>query len=480
MDSKGAARQEQRKLMMMNQPIHRVIPKMAVPTIIAFLINSIYSLADTYFVSSLGTNATAAVSVNTSLDQLIMMCGSMLAVGANSYIARLLGEGQEKKASQVLSTSFFLAGSIGALLLIFGSIFMTPMVRLLGATPTCEQYSIDYATYVLLAAPFMACNFVMNQCLRSEGSATLSMVGMGFGGILNCVLDPILILGTEGLKTAYGIELPFYLPAMGVAGASAATAISKVVSFAILVFPYITKRSMLHLSIRNFHISGDIIGNIVSIGSSSMFRSGLAVVASIMLNDIAGNYSDSVLAGVGVCTKIMMFPFGIILGFGNGFQPVAGFNWGAKRFDRVEMSYKFSSRVSLIGSGIMAAVLIVFAEPIIMLFAGTDPEMTRIGALCIRLQSIALPIHAWVAIVNMLCVGLGNAKGAFLLATARQGSCFIPFVHLLAFIWQENGVAAVQAVADILSLALAIPLAITMTRKIKQAQLAQAEEPISV
>ena len=480
MDSKGAARQEQRKLMMMNQPIHRVIPKMAVPTIIAFLINSIYSLADTYFVSSLGTNATAAVSVNTSLDQLIMMCGSMLAVGANSYIARLLGEGKEKKASQVLSTSFFLAGSIGALLLIFGSIFMTPMVRLLGATPTCEQYSIDYATYVLLAAPFMACNFVMNQCLRSEGSATLSMVGMGFGGILNCVLDPILILGTEGLKTAYGIELPFYLPAMGVAGASAATAISKVVSFAILVFPYITKRSMLHLSIRNFHISGDIIGNIVSIGSSSMFRSGLAVVASIMLNDIAGNYSDSVLAGVGVCTKVMMFPFGIILGFGNGFQPVAGFNWGAKRFDRVEESYKFSSRVALIGSGAMAALLIVFAEPVIALFAGTDPEMTRVGALCIRLQSLALPIHAWVAIVNMLCVGLGNAKGAFLLATARQGSCFIPFVHLLAFIWQENGVAAVQAVADILSLALAIPLAITMTRKIKQAQLAQAEEPISV
>ena len=480
MDSKGAARQEQRKLMMMNQPIHRVIPKMAVPTIIAFLINSIYSLADTYFVSSLGTNATAAVSVNTSLDQLIMMCGSMLAVGANSYIARLLGEGQEKKASQVLSTSFFLAGSIGALLLFFGSIFMTPMVRLLGATPTCEQYAIDYATYVLLAAPFMACNFVMNQCLRSEGSATLSMVGMGFGGILNCLLDPILILGSEGLKATYGIELPFYLPAMGVAGASAATAISKVVSFAILVFPYITKRSMLHLSIKNFRINRDIIGNIVSIGSSSMFRSGLAVVASIMLNDIAGNYSDSVLAGIGVCTKIMMFPFGIILGFGNGFQPVAGFNWGAKRFDRVEMSYKFSSRVSLIGSGIMAAVLIVFAEPIIMLFAGTDPEMTRIGALCIRLQSIALPIHAWVAIVNMLCVGLGNAKGAFLLATARQGSCFIPFVHLMAFLWQESGVAAVQAVADVLSLALAIPLAIAMTKKIRQAKLEQAQESITV
>ena len=463
MDSKGIERQQRRRNMMMNDPIHRVIPKMAVPTIVAFLINSIYSLADTYFVSSLGTNATAAVSVNASLDQLIMMCGSMLAVGANSYIARLLGEGRDKKASQVLSTSFFGAFDIGALLLIFGSIFMTPMVRLLGATPTCEAYSIEYATYVLLAAPFMASNFVMNQCLRSEGSATLSMVGMGFGGILNCILDPIFIFGLN----------------MGVAGASLATAISKVVSFAILIFPYLTKRSLLHLSVKNIRVHWDIISEIVSIGSSSMFRSGLAVVAGIMLNDLAGNFSDSVLAGVGVCTKIMMFPFGIILGFGNGFQPVAGFNWGAKRYDRVSDSYRFSSRVSLIGSAIMAALLIIFADPIIVLFAGEDPQMRQVGALCMRLQCYALPIHAWVAIVNMLCVALGNAKGAFLLATARQGSCFIPIIHLMTWIWKENGIAAVQAVADVLTLVMAIPLAVYMTKKVKQAQLSAVPAALS-
>ena len=163
MDAKGAQKQQDRKLMMLNEPIQRVIPKMAIPTIVAFLINSIYSLADTYFVSSLGTNATAAVSVNASLDQLIMMCGSMLAMGANSYIARLLGKNDDKKAGQVLSTAFYSAFAIGATLLVFGTICMVPMVWLLGATPTCEQYSVDYATYVLMAAPFMACNFVMNQ-----------------------------------------------------------------------------------------------------------------------------------------------------------------------------------------------------------------------------------------------------------------------------------------------------------------------------
>ena len=454
MERKDATRQEKRRELMLNAPIHRVIPKMAVPTIISFLITSIYNLADTYFVSSLGTNATAAVSVNGSLDQLIMMCGSMLAVGASSYIARLMGRGEDEKASQVLSTAFFSAFALGTVLMIFGSVFMTPMVRLLGATPTCEQYSIDYATYVLLAAPFMASNFVMNHCLRGEGSATLSMVGMGFGGILNIILDPIFIFTLD----------------MGVAGASLATAISKWVSFAILIFPYLTRRSMLHLSVRNFRFNRDIVGNVISVGSSSMFRSGLAVVAGILLNDIAGNISDSVLAAVGVCNKIMMFPFGIILGFGNGFQPVAGFNWGAKRFDRVQQSYRFSSRAALIGAAVMAAVLIVFADPLIVAFAGTDPEMREVGRLCIILQCIALPIHAWVAVVNMLCAGLGNARGALLLSTARQGTCFLPILFPLAHFFSVNGVASVQAVADVLTLIPAIPLALIMMKRIRTAK----------
>ena len=445
---------DSRQLMMLNEPVHRIIPKMAVPTIIAFLITTIYSLADTYFVSSLGESATAAVSVNSSLDQLIMMCGSMLAVGANSYIARLLGQGDQKKASQVLSTAFFSAAALGTLLLVLGGIFMEDMVMLLGATDTCKTHSIDYATYVLLAAPFMASNFVMNQCLRSEGSATLSMIGMGIGGVLNCILDPIFIFTLD----------------MGVAGASLATAISKLVSFVILIFPYITRRSVLWLSIRNFTPSWDIVSKVFSMGSSSMFRNGLAVVAGIMLNDIAGNISDAVMAGIGVTNKIMMFPFGIILGFGNGFQPVAGFNWGAKRYDRVEESYRFSSRVALIGSVVMAVLFAVFADPIIGLFAGDSPEMRRIGVLCVVTQCIALPIHAWVAIVNMLCVGLGNAKGAFLLSTARQGSCFVPILYPLAWAFAEYGVASVQAVADVLTLAMAIPIVIAMLKKIRLAR----------
>jgi len=452
------ASQEKRKTMMLTEPVSKVIPKMAIPTIVAFLINSIYSLADTFFVSSLGTNATAAVSVNASLDQVIMMAGSMLAVGANSYIARLLGAKQEKKASQVLSTAFFLALAFGAVIMLLGTVFVTPMVRLLGATPTCEEYAIDYATYVLMAAPFMATSFVMNQCLRAEGSATLSMIGMGFGGVLNCVLDPIFIFAFD----------------LGVAGASMATALSKVVSFVILVFPYVTRRSLLHMSVRNFKPTRSILYQIVSVGSSSMLRSGLAVVAAILLNKEAGAISDSVLAGVGVCTKIMMFPFSIILGFGSGFQPVVGFNWGAKRFDRVMECYRFSSRVAFCGAAIMSAALIVFADPVIIAFAGTDPEMLEFGVLCLCLQCIALPIHAWVAVVNMFCAGLGYARGAMLLATARQGTCFMPILYPLVYFFKATGIAAVQALADVLTLVLAVPLLMSVKKKVAAAALSDA------
>jgi Na+-driven multidrug efflux pump len=276
---------------------------------------------------------------------------------------------------------------------------------------------------------------------------------MGFGSILNCILDPIFIFGLD----------------LGVAGASMATAISKLVSFGILIFPYITKRSMLRISLKYFKPSKEIITQIVKIGSSSMFRSGLAVVAAIVLNNIAGSISDAVLAGIGVTNKIMMFPFSVILGFGSGFQPVTGFNWGAKRYDRVLESFYFSAKCALLLSAAMALVLGLFANQVILLFAEADAELQAIGALSIRLQCIALPIHAWVAVVNMFCNGLGNARGALTLATARQGSCFLPILFPMAALWGAYGIASVQAVSDVLTLALAIPIMLKMKKKVRVA-----------
>ncbi len=456
------SRKSKRQEEMLTAPLPKIISKMAFPTIVSFLITSIYSLADTYFVSSLGTNATAAVTVNGTLDQIIMMAGSMLAVGAASYMSRLLGAKQEEKANEVLSVAFFIAAAFGMIVMILGISFMHPMVRLFGATDTCEQYSIDYATFVLLVAPFMATNFVMNHCLRAEGSAMLSLVGMGIGGIINCILDPFFIL-------PFGLNL-------GVKGASIATAISKLISFAILLYPYLRKRSLARLGIRYFKPAKDILYQIFSVGSSSFFRSGLAVLAAILLNRVAGQISDSVLAGIGVTSRIMMFPFGIILGFGQGFQPVAGFSFGAKRFDRVKQSYRFASRVALVGGAVMGLIIGIFSEQIIALFAKTDQEMLEIATLCIRLQCAALPIHAWVAVINMLCGGIGYALFAFLLATARQGVCLLPILHLFANLFGAVGVASVQAAADVLTLLLAVPILFITLRRIDQAQKDYEEE----
>lgn len=458
MAEQSVSKQELKKQAMLNGPVPQTIMKMAVPTIVSFLISSIYSLADTYFVSGIGTNATAAVSVNASLDQIIFMMGSMLAVGGNSYIARLLGARDDKKADQVLSTSFFTAIFLGTVMLVIGTVFMKPMVRMLGATPTCEQYSIEYATYVLLVAPIMASSFVLNQCLRAEGSAIFSMFGMSFGGILNCILDPIFINGMG----------------LGVAGASMATAISKLVSWCILLYPYLRKRTILHISFRSIKYSRDIVGEVVSVGSSSLLRSGLAVVSAIILNNLAGNYSDALLAGIGVTNKIMMFPFSIILGFGSGFQPVTGYNWGAKQYDRVHQTLSFSSKVAILGSIVMGAFCAIFANTIISWFTEADAEMMWMGALCIRLQSFVLPVHAWVAVVNMFCAGIGFASGAVILATARQGTCFIPFVFLLNALFHEYGILSIQAVADLLSIILAVVVLRKAMKKVRAAEQAVA------
>lgn len=447
-------KEEHRQNKMLNEPLYRLIPSMAAPTIISFLITTIYNLADTYFVHFLGTNATAAVSVNAGIDQVIMMVGSLFAIGANSYVARLLGSGQKDKASQVLSTAYFLAFGFGAMVLVLGMSFLKPLVHLLGATESCEKYAIDYAKYVLLVAPFMACNFVMNQCLRAEGSAMRSMVGMSFGGVLNCILDPIFIFTFD----------------LGVAGASIATAISKLVSYGILMYPYVTKKSLLRISPRLVRICKDILSQILIVGSSSFFRNLLALFAAVIMNNLAGQISDSVLAAIGVTNRIMMFPFCIVLGFGAGFQPVAGFNWGAKQYDRVDESYKFASKTALIGSFVMAVILAVFSDKVIALFTETDEEMLRIGSYCIIVQCVALPVHAWCTVVNMFCAGLGFGKSAIILSTARQGSCFIPIVFPLAALFGAYGLASVMALADILTVFLAIPIIRKARKRVREAK----------
>jgi len=446
--------QQEQATMMRDMPIPPLIIKMAIPSVIGMLVTTIYNLADTYFVNFLGLSAVAAVGVNGSLDQIIMMAGSLFAVGSASYVSRLLGMGRKDKADEVLSTAFFTAFFVGLLITIFGFLFMTPLVRLLGATPSCEAYSIQYASYILYAAPFMACNFVMNQVLRAEGSSIRSMFGMAFGGILNCILDPIFIFGFD----------------LGVAGASMATALSKLVTFCILISPYLRGKTLLRISFRKIRYELRTCQEVVSVGSSSLFRAAFAILAAMLLNHSAGAISDACLAAISATTRIMNVPFFTILGFSQGFQPVAGFNWGAGLYDRVKESYYFSAKVSIIGSALCAALLIFFAGPVITIFnTEGNPEMLELGKLCIRLQSLALPVHAWSAVVNMFCASLGRPKEAFLLATGRQGYCFLPLVFVLPPLFGAYGVVAVQAIADALLAVVTIPILISVMRRVDRA-----------
>lgn len=450
---------EEKKKIMLNEDIRTLIPKMAVPTIAAQLITTIYNLVDTYFVSTLGTNATAAVGVNSSLERMITVIGSLIGAGACSYIARLLGAKDDEHANRVLSTSFFTGLGMGILFLVAGKLVIGDMVYWLGATPECAVYSMQYATYVLFAAPFMIGSFILNMCLRSEGSATYSMIGIGIGGVLNCFLDPLFI----------------YTFGLGVAGASMATAISKFISFCILCWPYIRKTSMVTISIRKFKMMTADVKEVLAIGSSSFFRSLLTVVASVAINRVAGTYSTAALAALSVANRVMEFPFAIILGFGQGYQPVVGFNWGAKAWKRVKESYTFSCALSVVGAIVMALIIFPFAEQIIHVFnKQADHEVLQLGLLCVRIQCLSLVFHALSSLINMFYAGIGDAKYAMVMNLARQGYCFYPALWIAPMLWGINGVACTQAIADILSVLVIVPLGLHALKLIRQKE---AEEP---
>ena len=427
---------EEKRTFMLTTSAHRLIPRMALPTIASMLVTSAYNLADTFFVSQLGTYATGAVGVNSAIDSIIMMAGSFLAMGASSYASRLLGAREDEHAKQVASTCFFLAFLTGAAVLIFGSVFRDPLLRLLGATDALLPYSRDYCRYILLAAPFMASSFVMNHALRGEGSAVFSMAGMVTGAILNIGLDPIFIFG-------FG---------WGVAGASAATAISKLVSWCILITPYLRKKTLLTLSLRYFRPNLPDLREVCSIGFAGFCRTGLSTLAAIVLNRIAVSFGESVLAAVSVSNRITMFMTAACLGYGQGFQPVAGFCWGAKHYERLREAYRFSQRSCVLAISLFALLVGVFAEPILLLFTESDAEMLRVGVFSLRSQCLAMPFHGYCIMVNMLSAGIGRGRAAALLSMSRQGLFFFPVLPLMVGAFGQWGVASVQAVGDVLSM----------------------------
>ncbi len=423
---------EEKHKMMIETPISRLIPRLAVPTIISMLITSIYNMADTFFVSQLSTSASGAVGVNFSLMAMIQAIGFTLGMGSGNFMSRMLGAREQDKAQRACSTAVYTAFALGLALAVLGIANIDALVRALGATETIAPYAKDYGRYILIAAPYMTVSFVFNNHLRSQGNAALSMIGITTGGVLNVILDPVLIFGFH----------------MGISGAAIATIFSQFVSFIILLTLVIRSKNVLKPLPKYYTFKGWVYREILSAGMPTLGRQGLASAASVFLNVAASGFGDAAVAAMSIVTRIMMFINSALIGFGQGFQPVCGFNFGAKRYDRVLEAYYFCRRVALVFLLVMGVVMFAVSTPIMRLFRKEDLEVIRIGSLALKMQCCLLPFQAYSIIGNMLTQSIGYSFRATITAISKQGLFFIPAILILPEFFGVTGLQLAQPIAD--------------------------------
>ncbi len=443
---------EEKYKMMIETPVNKLIPRLAVPTIISMLITSIYNMADTFFVSQLSTAASGAVGVNFSLMAMIQAIGFTLGMGSGNYMSRMLGEKKQEKAQRACSTAVYTAFVCGLLLAVFGIRNMDSLVRILGATETIAPYAKDYGKYILIAAPYMTVSFVFNNHLRAQGNAALSMFGITTGGVLNVILDPVLIFHFE----------------MGISGAAIATILSQFISFLILLVLVIRSGNVLKPHPGFFTMKGWVYKEILSAGMPTLGRQGLASVASVLLNVAASAFGDAAVAAMSIVTRIMMFINSALIGFGQGFQPVCGFNFGARKYDRVLEAYYFCRRVAFVFLLSMAVIMFAVSTPIMRLFREEDAEVVRIGALALKMQCVMLPVQAFSIIGNMLTQFIGYSFRATLTAIGKQGLFFIPAILILPGIFGVLGLQLAQPVADFLTFVLTQVIVVMVAKELRE------------
>lgn len=442
---------EEKYQQMIYTPVEKLIPKLAVPTIISMLVTSIYNMADTFFVSQIGTSASGAVGVMFSAMAMIQAIGFTLGMGSGNNISRALGNKDEERASLFAATAFYTAGIIGILIMVIGTMYSRQMVFMLGATETIAPYAQEYARYILFAAPFMMTSFVMNNILRAQGSAMFAMVGITIGGVLNMALDPLLIFGFH----------------MGISGAAIATMISQIVSFGILLYQCNAHSDCIKIQISKFRPTVKLYGEILHAGLPSFCRQGLASAAAVIVNFAAGPYGDAAIAALSIVNRFMMFINSSLIGFGQGFQPVCGFNFGAKRYDRVLEAYWFCVKVAVVMLTAFGIIAFVFSRPIITAFRREDLEVIQIGTLALRLQLLTMPFQAWVIMVNMLTQSIGYGFRASIVAMGRQGICLIPALLILPPLFGLLGLQLAQPVADMLTFVLASVIVAGILKELK-------------
>jgi putative MATE family efflux protein len=436
---------------MIQAPVGGLVISLAVPTIISMLVTSIYNMADTYFVSKLGTSASGAVGVVFALMAIIQAIGFTVGMGSGSLISRLLGAHRTDEASRVAASGFYMSLLFGALLATAGLLFLDPLMRGLGATATILPYARDYAQYILFAAPVMTTSFVLNNILRAEGQARLAMVGITAGGILNCGLDPLFI----------------FVFKMGIAGAALATALSQLISMLILLSCFVRNRTVCKLSLPKLSRTPDTYLQILKNGLPSFCRQGLASISTVALNVNAAVYGDAAVAAMSIVGKIFMFIFSVTLGIGQGYQPVLGYNYGARNFRRVREAFFFTLKTCIV---FMAACSIggFAAAPFLMkLFIATDPDVIAIGSKALRAQCLTMPLIPLGVMCNMTFQSIGKSWTATFLAAARQGIFFLPSILILPRLLGLTGVQITQPLADACTFLCCIPFTIHFFRELK-------------
>ena len=449
---------EEKRKYLTEEKIPTLVLNMAVPSIISMLITSFYNMADTFFVGQIGTTATAAVGVIFPLMSIIQALGFTFGHGSGNYISRKLGQGEVEDAKKMAATGFVSALVAGAIFGLVGLIFLDGLVGILGATPTIAPYARQYAMYILIGTPFMASSLVLNNQLRFQGSAFFGMIGMGVGAVLNIALDPLFIFVLD----------------MGVSGAALATILSQIVSFCLLLRGC-TRGGNIAISLKNFSPSWARYKEIARGGTPSLFRQGLGSVATICLNFAAGIYGDAAIAGMSIVTRVLQFANSAIIGLGQGFQPVCGFNYGAKLYGRVRKAFWFTVSLAFCVLLIGSIVGIAFAPQIIAIFRKEDLEVIKIGAISLRLQCIFLPLSAFVVGSNMMLQTIGKPVKASISAAARTGLFFVPAILILPQFFGLLGVQMSQAVADLCSFVLCVPLAGTTLLEMKRLEKERAE-----
>ena len=450
----GAEEQRQQKFDCMTKtPIPRLIGELAVPTIISMLVTSFYNMADTFFVGKINTSATAAVGIVFPLMAMIQAFGFFCGHGSGNYISRQLGAHNFEDASKMSATGFVSAFVLGLGILVVGFLFTDPLLRIMGSTETILPYARSYMRIILIGAPYMTASLVLNNQLRFQGSAFYSMIGITTGAVLNIVLDPLFIFVLD----------------MGVAGAALATIISQFVSFCLLIAGTF-RGGNLRLNLRDFSPSLKYYQNIVKGGAPSLFRQGLGSFATVCLNLMAGPYGDAAIAAMSIVTRISQFAASVVIGFGQGFQPVCGFNYGAKLFKRVQEGFWFC--VKFCTSVLLVAAVCgwIFSPNLIGIFLKTDPLVIEYGSQALRLQALTFPLVGWITIANMMLQTIGKTVKASLLAMSRQFLFFVPVILTLPGFLGILGVQFSQPIADFCSFLLAVPLSISVLREMSHEQ----------